>query len=74
MLCVFCHSKKTNKKIIIKEFSGCPVAKIPHSQCRRPRFNSGQGTRSHIQQLRVHTPQLKISYAARKIEDPGCHK
>ena len=27
----------------------------------------GQGTRSHILQLRVHMPQLKISSAAAKI-------
>ena len=33
------------------DFPGGPVVKIPHSQCRRPGFISGQGT--------------KISHAAR---------
>ena len=34
----------------------------------------GQGSRSHMPQLRVHMPQLKILHAATKIEDPMCHK
>ena len=33
----------------------------------------GQGTGSHMPQLRVHTPQLKIPRAAAKTEDPKCH-
>ena len=33
----------------------------------------GQGNRSHILQLRVHMPQLRISQAAVKVEDPTCH-
>ena len=45
----------------------------------------GQGTRSHMPQLRVHMPQLKIPHAATKDpacrnedpthgnEDPACH-
>ena len=31
----------------------------------------GQGTRSHMPQLRVHMPQLKVPHAATK--DPECH-
>ena len=27
------------------DFPGGPVVKIPHSQCRRPGFISGQGTK-----------------------------
>ena len=30
----------------------------------------GQGTRSHMPQLRVHKQQLKIPCAATKIKDP----
>ena len=32
-----------------------------------------QGNRSHILQLRVHIPQLRISQAAVKVEDLTCH-
>ena len=32
----------------------------------------GQGTRSHMLQLTVCMPQLKIIHAAKKIEDPEC--
>ena len=38
------------------DFHGGPGAKTLCSQCRRPRFNPGQGTRSHVLQLRVHMP------------------
>ena len=30
--------------------------------------NPGQGTRSHMLQLRVHTPQLKIQHEATKTQ------
>ena len=33
----------------------------------------GQGTRSHMPQLRVHMLQLKILYASTKMEDTACH-
>ena len=33
----------------------------------------GQRTRTHMLQLRVGMPQLKILYAAVKIEGPTCH-
>ena len=32
----------------------------------------GQGTRSHMLQLRFHMPQQKISHATRQIEEPFC--
>ena len=33
----------------------------------------GQGTRSHMLQLRVCMPQLKIPHATVKIKEPTCH-
>ena len=33
-------------------------------------FIPSQGTRSHLPQLRIRTPQLKILHAAIKKEDP----
>ena len=47
------------------DFPGGPIAKTPSSQCRGPRCNTGQGTRSHMQ-------QLKNPHAAMKTEDPTC--
>ena len=41
----------------MRDFPGDPVARTPFSQCRRPRF-LGQGTRSHMPQLRVPIMQL----------------
>ena len=32
----------------------------------------GQGTRSHMPQLRVHMPQLKTPYDTTKVEHPLC--
>ena len=37
-----------------------------------PGLISGQGTRSHMPQLRVRRPQLKIPPATTKIKDPKC--
>ena len=54
------------------DFSGGPVAKTPPSQLRGPGSIPGQETRSHMLQLRVRMPQLKIPHAATKIEDPEC--
>ena len=34
---------------------------------------TGQATRSHLMQLRVQMPQLKIPHAAMMIEYPACH-
>ena len=46
-------------------FPGGPVANTPSSQCRGPGSIPGQGTRPHIQQLKI--PHAKI-----QIEDPMC--
>ena len=35
-----------------RDFPGGPVAKTPHSQCRGPSFDPGQGTRSYMPQLK----------------------
>ena len=42
------------------------MPKPPHSQCRGPGLIPGQGTRSHMWQLRVCMPQLKILCATTK--------
>ena len=48
----------TNKDEIkhLGDFPGGPVAKTLCSQCRALRFDPGQGTRSHMPQLRVCMP------------------
>ena len=47
-----------------RDFPGGPVSKTPHSQWRGPPgWIPGQGTRSHMRQLRVCMPHL---------EDPTC--
>ena len=48
------------------EFPGGPVAKTPCCQCRGLGSIPGQGTRSHMLQLRVPVPKLKILNAATK--------
>ena len=45
---------------------GGPVAKTPRSQC--PGLILGQGTRSHMPQLGVGMPQLKILCAATETQ------
>ena len=55
------------------DFPGGPVAQTLYSQCRAPSLIPGQGTRSHMPQLRVHMTQLKILHVARKTEDLECH-
>ena len=35
---------------------------------------TGQATRPHMLQLRVHVLKLKILHATAKTEDPGCSK
>ena len=44
------------------DFPGGPVAKAPCSQERGPGSISGQGTKSHMLQLRVCMPQLRDGY------------
>ena len=55
-------------KIHCWDFPGGPMAKIPcfHRGVRGPSLIPGQGTRSHMPQLRVCMPPLKILYAATK--------
>ena len=55
-----------------RDFPSGPAAKTPHSQRRRPEI-PGQGTRSHILQLRVHTLQLKNTHATVKMEELKGH-
>ena len=50
----------------LRDFLGGPMTKTPHSQCREPRFDPGSGSKSHMLQLRVLMPQLKISHATTK--------
>ena len=51
------------QKFSILRFPGGPVAKTPHSQCRRPQFDPWSGTRSPMLQLGARMPQLKIPRA-----------
>ena len=52
---------KTNKqKKTRQNFHNGPLAKTPHSNARSLGSIPGQGTRSHMLQLRVCVPQLKI--------------
>ena len=62
--------RKQKLKTGSRDFPGGPVAKAPHSQCRGLSSVRGQGTvtRSHVPQLRVCMPQLKIPHAATKTQ------
>ena len=55
-------------------FPGGPVAKTLHSQCRGLGSVPGQGTRSHVLQLRIHTLQQKILCGLTKTEDSTSRK
>ena len=61
---VSCHSSKQR---MFESLPGGPVVKTPPSRFRGPGFIPGQGTRSHMLQLRAHMPQLKIPHAATEI-------
>ena len=53
------------KKLKCRDFLGGPVAKTPCSQCRDPWFDPwGQGTRSHMLQLKTLRAVTKTSCAA----------
>ena len=55
-----------------QDFPCGPVAKTPHSQCRESGSTPRQGARSHMLQLRVLTPQLKVQLrpgAAKEINN-----
>ena len=61
---------KTKQMTIMKRgnFPGGPVAKTLHSQKGDPGLTPGQGTRSHMPQLRVCMPQLRPGAARRMTE------
>ena len=46
------HHIQNTFKTHIRDFPGGPVAKNPCSQYREPRFHLGQGTRSHMLELK----------------------
>ena len=56
----------SSSKNNLGDFPGGPVARTPHSQCRRPGFDPWSGTRSHMPQLRVCMSPLKIPNAETK--------
>ena len=47
------------KRMKCWDFPGSPVAKTLSSQCKSPSSIPGQGTRSHMLQLRSHMLQLR---------------
>ena len=49
------------------------MVKPPPSNAEDSVSISGQGTRSHMPQLRVSMLQLKILHASTKIKDPLCY-
>ena len=57
-----------NQLYVPQEFPASPVVKIPHciSKAGGPDLIPGQGTGSHM-------PQLKVLHVAMKIKDPMCH-
>ena len=59
----------TGRQVVYSRGSpGAPVAKTPLTYCRGPSSIPGQGTSSHMPQLRVHVLQLKIPHAATKTQ------
>ena len=52
-------------KILVGSFPGGPMAKTLHFQCRCPSAIPGQGTGSHMS-------QVKLLNAATIIDDPVC--
>ena len=72
-----CREKDTGKGTsgILGEGLPCgPVAKTVFSQCGGSDSTPGQGTRSHMLQLRVFIPQLKILHAATKTPHSQINK
>ena len=66
------HEPDTHWKGDMKDFPGGPaLARLWAPKAGGPGLIPGQGTRSHMLQLRVHMPQLKISYTATK--DSACY-
>ena len=59
------------------EISGIPwclVVRTQHMQCQGRSLIPGQGTRSHMLQLRIHMPQLKILHATTKTDHSQLNK
>ena len=54
-----------------RDFPGGPVTNTQHSSAGDLGSTLGQRTRSYMPRLTVCMPQLKIPYAAMKIEDPA---
>ena len=55
------------------DFPGGPAAKIPCSQCKRPQDSiTGQGTRSHMLQLKSSNGASKSLHAATKDSTGRC--
>ena len=65
--------KKDIKKTDSGDFSGVQWPRLHAPHARGSGLIPDQGTRSHLLQLRVPKPQLKIPYAATKMEDPKCN-
>ena len=63
-----------NFKGQIRDFAGGSLAKTPHSQCRGPGLNPGQGTRSHMLQQIVCMLQLEDLTHCSQDQDPACLK
>ena len=65
---------KFENRIEISGIPWCLVVSTQRMQCQGPGLIPGQGTRSHMLQLRVHTPQLKILRATSKIHHSQVNK
>ena len=55
------------------DFPGGPETNILHYNSGALGSIPGQGTKSHMPQLRMFMPQLNIPHVARKTEDTKCH-
>ena len=65
---------KFENRIEISGIPWCLVVRTQRMQCQGPGLIPGQGTRSHMLQLRVHMPQLKILHATSKIHHSQVNK
>ena len=61
-------------QVIMQDFPGGPVAKTPHSQCRGPGFIPGQGTGSHMPQLKIPCATMKTQCSAINKQKYFCRK
>ena len=58
--CITNHQRNANQNHNERELPGGPVTKTPGSQCRGPGLDPWSQNWSHMLQLGVHKPQLKI--------------